>query len=90
MRHTLKINASCPPIINRLNLGGPTYNAAYLSACLPSEFETLLVSGMKEESEESSEYIVNQLGLRPIYIPESSESLTFLVIIMPTAAFGRS
>jgi glycosyltransferase involved in cell wall biosynthesis len=55
-------------IINRLNLGGPTYNVAYLSKYLSPEFETLLVSGMKEESEESSEFILDQLGLKPLYI----------------------
>jgi len=45
-------------IINRLNLGGPTYNAAYLSKYLAPEFETLLLSGMKSDAEESSEFIV--------------------------------
>ena len=39
-------------IINRFNLGGPTYNAAYLTKYLPAEFETLLVGGMKDDSEE--------------------------------------
>lgn len=57
-------------IINRLNLGGPTYNAAYLSKYLAPEFETLLVAGMKAESEESSEFIIRQMGLHPVYIPE--------------------
>jgi glycosyltransferase involved in cell wall biosynthesis len=57
-------------IINRLNLGGPTYNAAYLSKYLPEEFETLLVAGMKDESEASSEYIVESLNLKPRYIKD--------------------
>lgn len=47
-------------IINRLNLGGPTYNATYLSKYLDPEFETLLVAGMKDESEASSEFIVEK------------------------------
>lgn len=55
-------------IINRLNLGGPTYNAAYLSKFLDDKYETLLVAGMKDETEASSEYIVNSLGLKPRYI----------------------
>ena len=55
-------------IINRLNLGGPTYNAAYLSKYISDDFETLLVAGMKDESEESSAYIVDNLGLKPRYI----------------------
>ena len=55
-------------IINRLNLGGPTYNAAYLSKYISDDFETLLVAGMKDESEASSAYIVDNLGLKPRYI----------------------
>ncbi|MCB0509823.1 MAG: glycosyltransferase [Bacteroidetes bacterium] len=55
-------------IINRLNLGGPTYNAAYLTKYLEPEYETLLVAGMKDDSEASSAYIVESLGLKPRYI----------------------
>lgn len=62
-------------IINRLNLGGPTYNAAYLSKYLEPEFETLLVSGMKDEAEESSEFIVKNLDLHPVYVPEMYREL---------------
>lgn len=62
-------------IINRLNLGGPAYNAAYLSKYLEPEFETLLVSGMKEETEESSEFIVKNLDLHPVYVPEMYREL---------------
>ncbi len=50
-------------IINRFNLGGPTYNAAYLSAYLDGDYESLLIGGMKDESEDSSEFIVEELGL---------------------------
>jgi len=62
-------------IINRLNLGGPTYNAAYLSKYIGPEFETLLVSGMKDHAEESSEFIVKNLDLHPVYIPEMYREL---------------
>jgi glycosyltransferase involved in cell wall biosynthesis len=62
-------------IINRLNLGGPTYNVAYLTKYLEDEFETLLVSGMKDESEASSDFIVNQLGLKPHYVKHMYRSL---------------
>lgn len=55
-------------IINRLNLGGPTYNAALLSSHLAPEFETLLVAGMKDDTEESSEYILQGLNVTPQYI----------------------
>ena len=50
-------------IINRLNLGGPTYNVAYLSKYLSPEFETLLVAGIKEDSEESSEFILSLIHI---------------------------
>lgn len=63
-------------IINRLNLGGPTYNAAYLSAFMAPEFETLLVAGMKDESEASSEFITEKLGLKPIFIKDMHRSLS--------------
>ncbi len=62
-------------IINRLNLGGPTYNAAYLSKYLEDDFETLLIAGMKDESEASSEFIINNLGLNPRYIKHMYRSL---------------
>ena len=62
-------------IINRLNLGGPTFNAAYLSKYLEPEFETLLVSGMKDDAEESSEFIVKNLDLHPVYMPEMYREL---------------
>lgn len=55
-------------IINRINLGGPIYNAAYLSAHLAPEFETMLVAGMKEETEESAEFILDKLKLQPHYV----------------------
>jgi len=62
-------------IINRLNLGGPTYNAAYLSKYLAPEFETMLVAGIKEDTEESSEFIVQRMGLNPVYIPEMKREI---------------
>ena len=57
-------------IINRLNIGGPTYNAAYLSKYLSDDFETLLIAGEKDETEDSSQFILHELGLKPIIIPE--------------------
>lgn len=57
-------------IINRLNLGGPTFNAALLTKHLAPEYETLLVAGMKEAEEASSEFILNKLGIEPLYISD--------------------
>ena len=62
-------------IINRFNLGGPTYNAAYLTKYLPAEFETLLIGGMKDETEESSEFILKNLGVHYQIIPEMKRSV---------------
>jgi len=62
-------------IINRFNLGGPTYNAAYLSKYMPNEFETLLVGGMHDETEKSSNFILNDLNLSPIIIPEMKREI---------------
>lgn len=62
-------------IINRFNIGGPTYNAAYLTKYLSSNYETLLVGGVKEEHEKSSEYILENLGLEPTIVFEMRRSI---------------
>lgn len=62
-------------IINRFNLGGITYNVSYLSKYLPGEYETLLIGGPEEEGEESSLYIPESLGLKPIIISELKRSI---------------
>jgi glycosyltransferase involved in cell wall biosynthesis len=64
-------------IINRFNLGGPTYNAAYLTKYLEPEFETLLVGGMKYDEEESSEFILEKLGIKPIILPEMQRRINY-------------
>ncbi len=50
-------------ILNRFNLGGPIYNASYLSAGLQPQFETLLIGGAPEAGEASSRYIPERLGV---------------------------
>jgi len=62
-------------IINRFNLGGPTYNAAYLTKYLSPEFETLLIGGMKDESEGSSEFILKNLGVDYRILPQMKRSI---------------
>ncbi len=64
-------------IINRFNIGGPTYNVAYLSKYLAPEYETLLVGGAKDETEDSSEFILDKLGLKPIIIAEMKREINF-------------
>ncbi len=63
-------------IINRFNIGGPTYNAAYLSAYMPPEYETMLVAGSLDEGEESSVHVLDDLGLKPIYIPDMRREIS--------------
>lgn len=62
-------------IINRFNLGGPTYNVAYLSKYLAPEYETLLVGGIQDKNEASSNYITSKLGLEPIILDEMQRDI---------------
>jgi len=55
-------------IINRFNLGGPTFNAALLTKYLSPAYETLLVGGREEQSEESSQHILKELGVEGMLI----------------------
>lgn len=64
-------------IINRFNLGGPTFNAAYLTKYLPDKYETLLVGGLPDESEESSLHIFEQLNIEPYIIPRMFREIDF-------------
>ncbi len=65
-------------IVNRFNLGGPTYNAAYLTKYLAPEYETLLIGGICDDDEESSEFILNNLGIKAEVIPEMKRSINGL------------
>jgi glycosyltransferase involved in cell wall biosynthesis len=57
-------------IINRFNIGGPTYNATFLTKFLSEDFETLLVGGLPEEGESDSLHIPRSYGIEPILLPE--------------------
>ncbi len=62
-------------IINRLNIGGPTFNVALLTKHMPAEYETVLLAGEKQESEESSDFIVHDLGLTYKLVPGMKRSI---------------
>jgi glycosyltransferase involved in cell wall biosynthesis len=62
-------------IINRFNLGGPTYNAAYLTKYLAPDFDTMLIGGAKDDSEGSSEFILKNLGVDYMILPEMRRSV---------------
>lgn len=57
-------------IINRFNLGGPTFNAALLTRYLDDDFETVLIGGVPDEGETDSLHILEQYDVKPIIIPE--------------------
>ncbi|MFQ3580130.1 MAG: glycosyltransferase [Bacteroidales bacterium] len=62
-------------IINRFNLGGPTYNVAYLTKYLSPHYKTILAGGQKQKSEADSFFILNSLDIEPVIIPEMQRSL---------------
>ena len=62
-------------IINRLNLGGPAFHVAILSKYLQEGFEVLLLAGTKQDSEESSDFIVKEMGLTFIRLNEMKRSI---------------
>jgi glycosyltransferase involved in cell wall biosynthesis len=62
-------------IINRLNLGGPTHNVAYLTKYLDEKYETLLLSGTIDSTEESSEFLIKNLDITPRYIDAMQREL---------------
>ena len=62
-------------ILNRFNVGGPTYNATYLTKYLSDKYETKLIGGDKDESEASSLYMADNLGLKPEIIYKMRRSM---------------
>ena len=62
-------------IHNRLITGGPSLNALYLTKYLSSHFETLLVVGEKEDHEQNAYFLAEQMGIKPIFIPDMGRSI---------------
>ena len=63
-------------IVNRFNLGGPTFNSAYLTKYLSPEYKTLLIGGKHTDSEESSDHILNELDVSFLKIEEMSREVS--------------
>lgn len=57
-------------ILNRFNLGGPVFSVASLTRSLSPDFETLLIGGIREDSEADAEYVIRNMGIEPLIIPE--------------------
>ena len=64
-------------IINRFNIGGPTYNATFLTRYIDEEYETLLIGGNPEKSESDSLHILEEYGLSPMLIAEMQRIPSF-------------
>lgn len=64
-------------IINRFNIGGPTYNATFLTRFLSDEFETLLIGGLPEKGESDSLHILEEYEVEPILLPEMKRKPNF-------------
>jgi glycosyltransferase involved in cell wall biosynthesis len=62
-------------ILNRLAVGGPVLNAAYLCKYLAPEFETILVVGEKEDHEKSAAYLTDQLDIKCVTIKGMGRSI---------------
>ena len=63
-------------ILNRFNVGGPTYDVAYLTKYISEEYQTTLIGGEKEDSEASSEYILQELDIPYQVIPEIKRGIS--------------
>ena len=63
-------------ILNRLIVGGPLLNASYLTKYMEPEFETMLVVGEKESHEKDASYFTDQLGIKPVFVPEMGRSIS--------------
>ncbi|MEI8280644.1 MAG: glycosyltransferase, partial [Bacteroidota bacterium] len=73
-------------ILNRLIIGGPALNATYLTKYMPSEFETMLVIGGKDDHEQDAMHLARDLGIEPYVIPSMKRSLN---PVDDMAAYGK-
>lgn len=64
-------------IINRFNIGGPTYNATFLTRFMGEDFETMLIGGVPDEGESDSLHILEEYGVEPIIIEELQRDPNF-------------
>ncbi|UKN02218.1 glycosyltransferase [Paracrocinitomix mangrovi] len=64
-------------IINRFNLGGPTYNATYLTAYLPEQYQTKLIGGSHEEHEGASTFILDEHKVKYEIVDSMQREISF-------------
>lgn len=65
-------------ILNRFNVGGPVFNATYLTKYMPDKYETLLIGGVNDPSEANSLYVPHSEGIDAQQISEMKRSVNLL------------
>jgi len=65
-------------VLNRLNVGGPTYNVAYLSRYIDARYQTMVLAGIKEFHEGSSEYMLKDLGVPYQFVPDMFRNINMV------------
>lgn len=63
-------------ILNRINVGGPVYNVAYLSKHIGSDYETRILVGNVEPGEANASYILEKMGLFGHVVPGMFRSIS--------------
>lgn len=63
-------------ILNRLVIGGPSKNAVYLTQYMQPDFDTMLVTGGREDHEQDADFLAAQHGIEPVCIPEMQRAIS--------------
>lgn len=64
-------------ILNRLIVGGPSKNAVFLSRYMSPDFETLLVTGDKDDHEQDADELATHHGITPLCVTEMKRAISF-------------
>ena len=66
-------------IMHRINIGGPTYHAAFLTKHLNNnKFKTKLISGNIDNEEKSGEYILNENKVKVTYVKNMFRKISLI------------
>lgn len=64
-------------ILNRLIVGGPSKNAVYLTRYMSPDYETLLVTGDKDDHEQDADELATHHGITPLCVTEMKRAISF-------------
>jgi glycosyltransferase involved in cell wall biosynthesis len=77
-------------IIARLNVGGPALHVSYLTDRLAERgFDTTLVAGQVTAAEGSMEYVAEDYGVAPVFIPQLRRDISVLPDLSAIRRLGR-